>query len=232
MPHWRKIDKECREFLLNGWEEDGLAGRLSRDGRRLIRKFPNGKVQRWKLPGKGQANDVVRPILVSGEELFMLNVSLKKGRRALAVCRPNGRITLEWQAGGMADLEAGADGSLWEWWGELYVITPQGIFLPPINVQPVVRKLLGQSKEIVPWQSPVVHVTESSVWLIINHQFLVTLDNHTGKPLQKWRLPNTPEKRRFSDETIHVAEAGFFFHSGRDLYFITWDGEQTNLGKA
>jgi hypothetical protein len=36
----------------------------------------------------------------------------------------------------------------------------------------------------------------------------------------------------YYDPYLHVGEGGFFLHTGKRLYFITWDGERTSLGKA
>ncbi|HBL17183.1 MAG: hypothetical protein A2X36_06790 [Elusimicrobia bacterium GWA2_69_24] len=254
-PRWVTLGMKRSDFLLRGWEEAGLAARLSADGRTLTRRTPDGRTRRWTLPGKGPAAAVVKPTALGGQTLFALQLRLKDGGYALALCRPDGTVTTHWPSADGASywLETAPDGSAWGWRNglTLHLAAPDGALLPPLDLEPIARAALGEKtrlerwgnrllrreafgagRTLTRWGTGAVRIEGTRAWLVLNHRLLVVVDAATGKLLSRWELPAYSDARRYSDTTFHIAESGFFLHTGRRLYFIDWAGTRRDLGAA
>jgi len=232
---WEDTGKHRTLFLLDGWKKEGLAAAVDSNGTGLRSYEPTPR--RWKLPGRARAlYDVVRALPVAGKGFFLVPVETAGGSRALAVCGPDGEVRKVWEAGSEADfwLEIGQDGSLWGWRDRhtLHLVTPKGVFLPPLSMRMAAREVLGMDSRKSRWRSPVVRLTETRVWVILDHRFMVMLDNRTGEVIKKWSLPSPRKKRHYQDEALHPAEDGVFYHTGRRLHFMDWAGNPRDLGPA
>lgn len=244
-PRWQAIGsyKDKREFFIKASFEEGLSARLSPDRRLLMRKIPKGGgVRRWKLPGKAQASGFNRgffpPIRIGGRELFLVPVEFHDKSRVLAICHPDGSTRLGWPGinGFSYDwLNFEMNGALWAFENEsiLYATTLEGVFLPPINISPLLK---NQPQKDIPkrLRLRILHLSNFKFWALVNGDTLIEADLRTGRPLRQWKLPDVSRMitPNWHEEFIGVVEGGFFLNTGRDFYFITWDGERRYLGKA
>ncbi|MFH1726480.1 MAG: hypothetical protein ABII00_17860 [Elusimicrobiota bacterium] len=232
-PRWSPMGDNETEFLSKGWEGSGNVITLSADKRTLVRKSPDGTIRRCRLPGRVLLSYHEKIALPPNPPLHLsFVVDLGEGRRARSICHPDGTVATGWHGdqNTFYRLENNADESLWGWRNgtTLHLVTPDNTHVPPVAAGPALQKLGTDSKH-----ARVVHVTRSNAWLIADDRFLAMLDNTSGKLLKIWGLPKSQRRRSWhEDETVQLAEGGLFFHTGRELYFISWDGAKKNLGAA
>lgn len=229
-PRWRNVGPDRGEFLMRGWVRTGWAATLGEDRASLIHAPQSGRETRWRLPGKALSSRQkhVLAAMVGGKKAFMVPVR-RAGGAALAVCRPGGACALEWPSDAEAsyDLSSNPDGSLWGRRDRrtLQVVSAEGRFLPPLRL----ADASGAGPQV---GARVLRASGGHVWMVLNHAHLVKLDAETGKPLNQWPLPDTSILRRERESSLHVAEDGFFMHTGKRLFFIGWDGRAKSLGPA
>lgn len=240
-PVWRVGGKRFESFLRAGWEEDGLIARLSKDRRFLTQKLPSGKIRVWSLPGQGIRHysfAALRPAVSMGKEtVFLIGVQLARDERGLAVCREDGSVDVEWRlkGDGFFGLRVADDGTIWTWRdkGTLMAALPDGTFLPPVDLKAVLASLKAPFPTL--WVLPdLVHREGRQAWLTVKDRMLIRVDLDKGTLLDRWDFPDAPDNRtqRWHYSGLQTTDTGLFYHSGRHLYFIRWDGSIRKLQSA
>ncbi|MCX5790528.1 MAG: hypothetical protein NTX64_18805 [Elusimicrobia bacterium] len=233
--HWTLETDDHGLSSLEALHRQGLAAKLDKNGRTL-RLGPAGGGRRWQLPGAAvigkPGSEYVPAIATESGLIFARAVALSSGRRALAVCRPDGTVRLAWEGSGADSYSVSAlpDGSRagWRDTRTLLRMTAAGEFLPPLDVGPAVDELLKRMP-LAPDFSKIVRFDRESVWLLSGDQWLIRLSGRDGRVLDRWALPDTSAMWKRHLPAVHLGIDGLFVHTGARLFFIGFDGSRRSL---
>jgi hypothetical protein len=227
MPVWQShtynnlVDywKENRQLLY----ERGVIARLTQDGKTLEYRQA-GKVIACALPAEAVNHR---------DDTFSARYA---SDTATAVCHEGGRVETVWP-GKRGKRSAGywqrrGDAWLAERPHTLFLLSTDGRFLPPINLQKFWPDAPVSLQDSHLPGVQVLRIDGATVWLTLGGKSLVKLDGATGEATGQWPLP--PFGPLEWNETYYdkVTGTGFFHTTRERIYFVTWDGAIRDLGPA
>ncbi|HAH06470.1 MAG TPA: hypothetical protein DCM05_08080 [Elusimicrobia bacterium] len=216
-----------RGLGLVGVDHEGTRGfsAFTKDGKAaFVRR--NGHTALEKQPGAGLKPDV-EEFLKKGAYYLM-----KDGRKGLFSVPSEGRGNIAYLQGGDSylfvpekgvgrfKLHALPEGTLAGWrerWSAIR-FSPGTGFAAPLDLSAAVGALPErETPRFARW-------TSESLWLIQGERRLLRLDASSGALKDSWALPSGPKGAE-----LVVTLDGIFCDTGRELYFVGWDGAARRL---
>jgi MFS family permease len=242
MPQWKEQHWEPGEY----WEtnlqplyERSVIARLSPDGK--ILEYRNAdRVTACVLPGEAvfhhdEAFSPRTPSDIGSEKIYAVQIKTPEGS-ATAVCHDDGRVETVWP-GKHGKRHPGyflSRGDVWltERPLTLFLLSADGRFLPPVNLQALWPDAPANLQDTDLPGIQLIRIEGSIAWLTLGGKTLVKLDGATGVVVQQWPLPQFGPLERQETYYNKVTDSGFFHATRERIYFVAWDGAIRDLGPA
>ena len=198
--------------------------RLNSDLRALSRK--------WGIPDSSRRP--LSPLKLGSQGGTLTSVLLKDGSRALAEHRKDGTLRQHWRGHVEKDFAPWTlpDGTRWAWGAKenLLILPREGTPLEPVPLEKTLAGLRSEGPGL--WRKPWVIRRESGrLWLLAGVA-LLQIEESSGSLLKRVDLPTRKLDVRDDRSGFHVAADGVFYHDGRSLHFMDWEGRLKRLRRA